>query len=195
MPRDDDDDDRDEVHDEYDPDDVNEPPFPGMVLIAIILWCLTAFIQFSNWVLWLLIAGGIGDGNCCGMLIGLAFASIGYNTMIGRVADTRGIAIGAILYSACLLGFAVLLTFIGVKGMNQAPPGGGLVCGRIVPAGMNARHAVVLSVELFGIGVALMMSGVLALMGRTQYLEWRAYHFPKKGRRRRTEDYEDDDRP
>ena len=104
---------------------------------------------------------GFATGLLCGMVIRgaicAAFVYVGVQTVRGAAKDTLGNAIGSILF-----------------GLFQV--GGGLV--------VLAAKNVVGAVMGLGAGVVLFAAGIFALVGRSEYKEWRRLRRRRRKRRR-----------
>jgi hypothetical protein len=190
--RDDDDDDDEDLRDE----DESPPRFPGIVMAAGVIWIgggsLALISAMGN--LALLGAnqganqqaggapGAIGGG-CCSGLVGIAFLVCGFQTVTGKSSDTLGNGIGSLVLGLLALLIAAGTVFGGFVLLgNQNAPGQALAAGIIVAAG------------LFGLcGAALILAGILALVGRSAYREWRLAYAPRPRRRRRRRPRDDDD--
>lgn len=162
-----------------DPDDIPaddrfpaDVPFPAAVLVAGVLWLLFGGLTFLGGLLnmALVAAGenpGGAPGGCCGLLFGIAFVSAGWNSVKGTAKDTRGNAVGSLAVGAIYLGLTVVLAVVGLGALPGNGPGG---------AGLPPEEELVmlltaLAVAMFGL--ILLTAGVLALVGRRQYLDWR----------------------
>lgn len=187
--------DNDDNDDDYDHDDARDgdPPFPGVVRAAGVIWIvLSAFLLFSSclsyFVFPVLLRVGNGDdrpdkfapsgGEVCGFWLGIgiavAFLVFGIQTVRGAARDT--IAGG-------ILSLVVGLLYVVAGGMvlllNEQLGQGVIVVG-------------LLTVTL---GLVCLLPGVLGLVGRTRYREWRLENDPRRRRRREWEDEDDRDRP
>lgn len=184
-------------NDDYDDDDepAERPRIPGIVMAAGVIWIGVGMLGIVNTALSLMMvganaAGGGGGGAnagspCCGIFIAIAFLMVGYQTVTGKAKDTLGNSIGSIILGSIqiLLAIGIALLGAGVFGnanINRMAPEVLLVTGIIVGV----------------MGLTLVTAGILALMGRRAYREWRRAAHPEKRRRRperRRDDDEDDD--
>lgn len=180
--------DRDDRYDDRD----DAPPYPGTVRVAGAIWILFGCFGLLNAALAVVLAANPGPagpgggpnpgGSCCPGLIAVAFLVCGYQTVRGTAADTRGNSVGSIVLAGLQLAVGVGLALLGLGAFG--PGAGG--------AGLGPQEAVIVGAVVCGLGMGLLTAGVLGLVGRKQYLAWRAYHYPKRKRRRTDE--EDDDR-
>ena len=204
--------------DDSDADSASEfdaPRFPGTVLTAGIIWIGFGGLGLLNWVFTIAMAaqqpvgvgGGAGGnagspaGSCCGFAVAMAFLLVGIQTVRGTAKDTRGNAIGSIFFALLQLAIGFIFVGVGAAAMNQpaAPPGPGAppAQGFLAGAGFEPGVAILVGVIVCVMGMTMMMAGVLALVGRKRYLEWREYYHPtprkRKWRRRDDRDEEDDE--
>lgn len=193
--------------DEYDDrdddrDDDGPAPFPLGVRLAGVVWIGFGVLSLINLAVSFAVAGGNrGPGatpgsGACGALIGVVFLACGYQTVTGTAKDTRGNGIGSIVFGLLQLLVGGAIAVLGVGGAN-ANPGNPANGGPPLAGVMLITGAVVAAM-----GVAMITAGVLALVGRRAYLDWRRENAPDEQRRRRRRprrpDYEDDeyeDRP
>ena len=106
--------------------------------------------------------GNAGGGNpmpCWGGLVGVVFVICGHHTVTGKARDTLGNGTGSILLGILQLTVATLIAS-GVFNPGQ----GGNAQGRPVGGAV-----VVIAV----VGAILFVAGVLALIGRSAFREWR----------------------
>jgi hypothetical protein len=189
--------DDDDYEDEDDLDDrraSGRPSFPGIVRAAGIIWIGVGGLELLNAVANAVMAGmnqnqnpGSVGGVCCAGGIGIAFLVCGIQTVTGKATDTLGNAIGSLALGLLLLGLGVLVGF------------GGAILGANPNANANANGLpavvfVILGVITSVLGLTLILAGVLALMGRARYKEWRQANFPSsRSRRRRPRDDDEDE--
>jgi hypothetical protein len=108
----------------------------------------------------------VAAGHWCGILFvvltGLAFTVCGYQTVTGQSSDTCGNGVGSIV-----IGLLVLLTVALAVGVG-------------VQRGNNVQVAsVIVGAAVLGLfGAAFVLAEVLALAGRTAYLEWKEDNAP-----------------
>jgi hypothetical protein len=189
--------DEDDYDDEDDLEDdrraSGRPSFPGIVRAAGIIWIGVGAIGLINTIATLALAGANqgpgGPSNvCCGAGIAIAFLLVGFQTVKGTAKDTLGNAIGSIALGLLQLGLAAVIGLGGaILGANAgANPGANA-------NGLPAAVLVVTAVIVGLMGATLILAGILALMGRARYREWRQAHFPSSRSRRRRRDYDDDD--
>jgi hypothetical protein len=153
------------------PEDYDDDPgFPATVMAAGVFWIVLGAVL----VLALLVAlagafflaqgrqekgevvfGGICTGLFIG-LIGAAFIFVGVQTILGTARDTVGNGIGSIIFG--VLNGGAGLGYVLTREYFQ-------------------------SVVSFLCGVGLLAAGVLALVGRNQYKEWRRSRRPRRRRR------------
>jgi hypothetical protein len=152
------------------------PPFPTVVMVAGVIWIIVGAVALVNVVLTLALAGanaaaqpgqpgGQTGGVCCGLLVGIAFLVCGIQTVKGTAKDTLGNGIGSILIGGFYLVVGLGLGLLGALGgagagqnPNLAPLAGVLLIAMVIAG---------------GIGAALVLAGILALVGRGAYREWR----------------------
>jgi hypothetical protein len=178
------------LDDREDADDWGEtrPTFPGTVLAAGVVWIAVGGLGVLNTLVTLGMAGanppgggpqaaGQSAGVCCGGLVAIAFLVCGYQTVTGKAKDTRGNAVGSILLGSLQLLIAAAIGFGGLA------PGGNRG-----PNALPQEVLLVVAAVVAFVGMSLITAGVLALAGRTQYLEWRRANAPSSGRRRQEAD-------
>ena len=160
-----DDDERDA--DEYAEDSRDEaglaPSFPAGLKVACYLWIGFGILILVGGLIGLVQNGGqIGAGGqaanqapaggVCGMvlvgLFGAAFIAAGSQTLKGTAKDTMGNGIGSLVFALLEIGLGVLALNFGVN---------------------------FFAIIYLACGAGLMGAGIIALMNRTDYLEWRAY--------------------
>lgn len=182
--------DNDVDHDELD----ERPQFPGIVMTAGVIWIGVGVLGIVNVVLSLAMAGanaaaggGGGGANvgspCCGMFIAIAFLMVGYQTVTGKAKDTLGNSIGSMV-----LGFIQIFAAIGIALLGAG------VFGNQNINGMPPEVLLVTGIMVGVIGLTLVTAGILSLMGRRAYREWRQVAHPKKRSRRTERRREDDER-
>jgi hypothetical protein len=189
---------------DYSGGDDNRPtevPFPGKVLVAGILWIMFGGLALVSVVVTIVLSAaaaagapprpGEHCGNCCSVLFGIAFLWVGFTTVKGTAKDTLGNAIGSLVFGLIYLGLGLLAGLGGAVGL--AGPGGP---GGPPAAAVAMMSTIMLVVAVMAglIGSGLVGAGVLAIMGREQYREWREVHAPKKRSRRAEFDDDYDDR-
>lgn len=105
-------------------------------------------------------AAGYRAGQVCGGifagLIGGAFVFVGIQSIRGTARDTLGNSIGSIVFGMLYLGLSVLGLALGTR------------------AG-NAGAGMILAFIMFIIAAGLMGAGILGLVGRKEYKEWRRF--------------------
>jgi hypothetical protein len=189
--RDDDDEYEDEVEEEFEDD--SEPKFPGSVMAAGVMWIGIGGLAFLAMIADIVMAGmragqqpngggGAGSG-CCAGLMGIAFLVFGIPAVSGKASEVLVIIGGIIAALLGLLyaGLGVMLlagaAFMNRGGKNIIPPELFLIMGVIAGA----------------FGGLMILSSVLAFMGRSRYRDWKEYHAPRRYRRRRRERRDEDD--
>ncbi|HEX3149089.1 MAG TPA: hypothetical protein VHR66_13495 [Gemmataceae bacterium] len=186
---------RRDYDDDYDDDDRpsrSSAKFPPGVKAAGIIWISFGALGLINIVLQLAMAagnavagGGPGGspytGVGCGVIIALVFLMVGIQTVKGTAKGVLGNGIGSII-------FGVL--YLSCGGLLLAGSG-------FVPAGADSTLLLAVGGIALLMGLALLLAGVLALMGKSAYEEWRvAAGLARKPRRRTQEERDyDDDRP
>lgn len=188
--------------DDYEDDDYEEPPppaFPVVVRLAGIIWIGIGALGVVSAVLNFAGAGaanranpngqnpaagaqaaGQSIGGCCTALIAVAFVAVGYNTVTGKAKDTLGNAIGSLLLAA-------LVACVGVAVVGFATAAANNPAGKRAPPDAGAE-LVIAGIIFGGVCLLYVVPGVLALVGRRDYLAWRKYHAPVKRRRRDDDD-------
>ena len=139
------------------------PPFPGAVRAAGILWLGFGLVGFTTALLGMVVQAGQAaqaraaggnpppaGGGCCGLVIPLAFAWVGWQTINGTAKGTRANAAG----SLGLAGVYLLLAGVGVAA------GAGLLF-----AGDDGRPGVDPVLAFVLAGFALLVAGVLLAAG------------------------------
>jgi hypothetical protein len=162
-----------------------EPTIPGSVRAAGIIWIVFGALILLSGGLQLLAQlalaptearGAFFSGAVCGALfvgfVGGVFIHVGVQSLSGTARDTLGNGIGSIIFAALIGGITlvVLVAAASVRSVRgEATPGWAVV----IPLVINSLAA-------FG----LLAAGVLALVGRQGYREYRRYHYPATWRRR-----------
>lgn len=146
--------------------------FPTVVTIAAIIWLVAGAVALFIAGVNLLLAFGISAGGESGetarglgeavcpsalsLFVGAVFLQVGWQTIKGTAKDTLGNGIGSIIFS-------LFYWTCGVTTLGMATKGGGLaVLIGFVIVGLS-----------FLVGIALLVGGVLALVGRPNYKAWR----------------------
>jgi hypothetical protein len=124
------------------------------VLWAGILWILYGILQLGSIILSLALAPDSVPQLACSVLFGIAFAYCGYQTVTGAAKDTLGNALGSLFFGLLAAGLAVVVL------IAPNPQGGAL-------EKMIGLLAIGLSTSI------LIAAGILALVGRSDYLAWR----------------------
>lgn len=188
--------DRSDEHGEPVPREPGRSGIPGGVKAAGIIWIGAGSLALFNVAVALGLQGADNNGNdpgtgtsCCPGLVGIAFLVCGYQTVTGQSADTRGNAIGSILFGLLQVIVAVVMAIAGV---GARAVGG--------PRPMPPEVMLVVSLVVGVMGATLITAGVLALAGRQKYLEWRGANGPSKApnnrsRRDRARDDDEYERP
>jgi hypothetical protein len=153
----------------WEPDDVDydsgpEPPYPPTVTTAGVIWivygCLMLLYSAASLILTFAYqavnakgqASGAeyAAGGLCGLtviaLFAAAFLFVGVQSVRGTANDTLGNGIGSILFAGLYFGGAAVM----------------IALGQVIPV----------AAPLLG-GVLLLAAGVLALVGRGPYRQWR----------------------
>ncbi|HKB03061.1 MAG TPA: hypothetical protein VKD90_12625 [Gemmataceae bacterium] len=168
--------------------------FPSGVKAAAIIWIAFGTLGLVGQAISfaLTAAGGAaqagpqapGSNVCgigCGVLFALVFLMVGIQTVKGTAKSTLGNGIGSLVFGVLYLAAAVVTAVTGASGR--------------LPAGMDTVMFVMSG--FFGLlAMALLVAGTLALMGKSQYEEWRAAQglARPKSRTQEERDY-DEDRP
>lgn len=169
-------------------------PFPGGAKAAGIIWIGFGSLGILSNIVSIAVTAGqaaAGGGQQyggvgCGILIAIAFLIVGIQTVKGTAPSMMGNGIGSLIFGALyLICGAILLAGGGVL----AARGGG---GAGAPAGGLIMILAAIPIVL---GLALLLAGVLALMNKTAYEDWRAAQGLGKKRRRTAEERDYDDRP
>ena len=120
---------------------------PGSVKTAAILWIVFGGLGLLGQLM-SLASGGFGTRGILGLVISVAFVVAGIQTISGKAKDTLGNGIGSIV----LGGLALLLIMLAA-------------------AAVGLHWTVLLGMLNSG---GLVLAGILALVGRAAYREWRA---------------------
>ena len=148
-------------------------PFPNIVMFAGLIWMGVGALGMVSSFL----SMGMNPNNqaaspggaCCPALFAFAFLYCGYQTVTGTAKDTRGNAGGSILFGMLQV---LVAGFIGFGGFGAGNP-------------QQPAEVVVVAGVVGLMGGSLILAGILALAGRTDYLEWREQQHPttrKSGR-------------
>jgi hypothetical protein len=183
------------VRDDYDDDDRpsrSTNKFPPGVKAAGIIWIAFGALGLIQAVLSLISAGAQAAGGggpagspyCgvgCGVLFALVFLMVGVQTVKGTAKSTLGNGIGSIIFGVLYLGLAAMV-FVGSG---------------FLPVGVDATMVIVMGAVVAVQGLALLLAGTLALMGKSAYEDWRvAQGLVRKPKRKTQEERDyDDDRP
>jgi hypothetical protein len=133
--------------------DATPPAFPVTVRLAGIIWIgIGSLIIISSFIrIVLQIMNGEKGVSAIGIgpaLIAAAFLYVGILTVTGKSPGILGNAIGAIVIALAQYGIAVLFIF---------------------------GEAIASAVVLFFVATTLLFSGVLAILGKSAYADWRRY--------------------
>jgi len=105
-------------------------------------------------------AGGNSPGGPCSVavvfLVGVVFLHVGWQTVQGKARDTLGNGVGSLIFA--LFNLAVIGLLV-VGGFAAGGPQGMIVG---IVGGISSV-----------IGIALVVAGILALVGRAEYRAWR----------------------
>jgi hypothetical protein len=163
----------DYIDDEFEDEDEPEFEFPTVVRVAGIIWMVFGgLILFNGLLVLMLIFALDPDGErapaavgamCGGLIFGPAFLFVGVQSARGTAKDTLGNGIGSLVF-----------------GLLAAGGGMALLLASPLAAVIN-----------FFCALGLLAAGVLALVGRTDYLDW--HREQKRARRRRRRRWEDED--
>lgn len=149
--------------------------FPMIVKIAGGIWIAFGGLILLNAIIALVMkfggtpaAGGDGvpGANICGsvlpILFGAVFIMVGFQTIQGKARDTLGNGIGSII-------FGMLCGGVGAMAML----GGAILSGEGgAKAELGPLAMIVGAINTIS-GAGLLIAGVLALVGRSGYKEWR----------------------
>jgi hypothetical protein len=197
MPLDEYDDDRDRDED-YGAHEA--PRFPMSVRVAGIIWIGFGALGIINVLVGLaMMAAQQGQGGagapsspCCGAFIAFAFLYCGYQTVTGKASDTLSNAIGSLVIGSLQLLIGGILLFGGAFLAQNPNFGGG-------PNGLPPEALIILAILIGLMGTGLITAGIMALVGRRQYREWREARDEaerparRRPRRRREESDEDNE--
>lgn len=141
---------------------VVEPVVPKTVQVAGVIWIVFGSLILLNWTLSLVLlialaaAGPSSGGSCFGILIGAAFLSVGIQSIRGTAKGMGGNAIGSLFFGLLNAGGGIVLLFLGLR-WGQASM---IITGIIAAICLTA-------------GIGLIAAGILALVGRKEYREYR----------------------
>jgi hypothetical protein len=156
-----------------------EPDFPATVTVAGIIWIVIGGLSILQLLLMLVLPAAMpqakarpadqgqenvqrvakGVGLCCGSLIGGAFIFVGAQSVRGTANDTLGNGIGSIVLGILQLAYSAIAALVRVSFLD-------LAIGCIL-------------------GIGLLVAGVIALLGRSDYKAWRESQMPRRRRKRR----------
>jgi hypothetical protein len=149
---------------------VDEPLYPSTVKAAGIIWIVFGCIILVNVALSFLLAASFTAAgeqalasaqSCLGfvqVVFAVAFLYVGVQSVRGTAPGTLGNGIGSLIFGVLNIGPGLLATLAGLRNPVLLIPGViGLLC-----------------------GVALLVAGVLALVGTADYKAWREVHKPRK---------------
>ncbi|MCI0742902.1 MAG: hypothetical protein L0Y72_28060 [Gemmataceae bacterium] len=169
---------RDDFDDEPEDEFCREPAYPSQVRTAGIVWIVFGGLILLNLaVLLVLLAAvpgqrdkgaAVAGGVCASVFLGLcggAFIFVGVQNVNGTAADTLGNGIGSIIFGILNWGSAIAHAVAGLYLQTV--------------------------VNFIG-GGGLLAAGILALVARGDYLDWRR---AQKIRRLSDDRYDDNDRP
>src|SRR5947209_9773461 len=202
MPIDDEDDDRPRRRPRRDDDDDDAPPprssgsgsaMPAGAKIAGIIWIAYGSLGILSNIVSLIMTvaqGGPLGANLCGTVVGLliagAFLFVGFQTVKGTAKSTLGNGIGSLILGALQLACGgLMLAGGGIIAAGGAGAGAGGPGGAGVPAGLGTI-AMIMGGLVVLFGITLITAGILALMNKTAYEDWRAGPGLGGKRRRRT---------
>lgn len=173
---------------------------PGSTKAAGIIWVIMGSLVLLNVLVSTAVnvSSGVPIGQLlCGLalptLIGAVFLNVGIQTLNGSAKGTLANGIGSIIFAALIGGLGGLLlvgsAFLGgVAAQGGGPPGAAV--------GLLATIALVAAVLYLLTGAMLLVAGILAIKGKTDYLRWRLYLKQQGGGSRdHRQDDEEDDRP
>jgi hypothetical protein len=183
-------DDREEDEDE----DVFEgeavPEFPGIVAAAAVIWLGVGILAFLNVCANFVLAGMRGGqqpggdnacgGYCCMGGLAIAFLAVGNHTFKGKAADTLGNGIGSLVLGLLSLGLGIPAIILGLRG--------------VAPANQQFKTEffVIMGTILGAFGLLLILAGVFALVGRSDYREWKQFKREQARNRQRGRRWDDD---
>jgi hypothetical protein len=152
---------------------VGRAVYPKGVRVAAIIWMVNGILILLNAVVsFALNAGGGNNKGSCGVifggLIGIAFVAVGSQTLKGTAKDTLGNAVGSLLF-----GFLVM-TCGGIVMTSGIAVATGAAEGSVIeqPKAPGIMAIVVGATNLLT-GSALLVAGILAIVGRAPYKAWR----------------------
>jgi hypothetical protein len=177
----------------------SRPAFPGGAKAAGIVWIAFGSLGILSNIVSIAVTAGqaaAGGGQQyggvgCGILIAIAFLIVGIQTVKGTAPSMMGNGIGSLIFGALyLICGAILLAGGGMLAAGGPGKGGG------APAGAGSLIMIIAAIPIV-LGLALLLAGVLALMNKTAYEDWRAAQGLGKGKKRRRtpEERDYDDRP
>lgn len=185
---------RDDLDDDDDRDRREPPRVPGLVRAAGILWITYGSLGLLSTIAGFVMqagqaagqaAGGNQPGNnpaspCCSIVITIAFLYVGIQSVQGTAKDTLGNAIGSLILGMLQFSAGVFFVLVGLE---------------VVQVAMFVREAALaVGGFLLLMSSALLLAGIMALMGRSAYREYREIAHPRKKRRRPRPDEDDEDR-
>jgi hypothetical protein len=210
RPRDEDDDDRPRRRSRRDDDDDERPArrsrggaaFPTGAKVAGIIWIAFGALGIISNIVSIAVNAGQGGaqnyaGIGCGFIIPIAFLMVGIQTVKGSAPSLLANGIGSLIFGALyLLCGVLLLAGGGILAAGGAGGGGGAGGAGAVPAGAGGMIMLLAAIPIV-LGLSLLVAGIMALMNKSAYEDWRAAQgLGSKKRRRRTEEETDyDDRP
>jgi hypothetical protein len=151
------------------------PVFPTTVYAAGMIWIIIGSLILVNAVINMVMNAGLAAGGMnqatpgvvavvIGFLFGVVFIHVGRQSTSGTARDTLGNAIGSLiigLLNAAVGGFNILAAFAGGSV--------GILLGIVGTMSLLA-------------GAGLIVAGILAIVGRADYKEWRRTQKKKKSR-------------
>jgi len=154
-----------------DEDDIRKPAeIPGAVIGAGVIWIVFGSLSVLGAIIELVLfavraageeGGGISSrtsGVSCGALVGAAFIHVGIQTIRGTAKDVVGNAVGSFVFGMLYLIGAILCLFLSLDIAKFV----GIIC--------------------FFLALALFSAGIMALVSRSEYLDYRS---SRRRRRRR----------
>ena len=173
--------------------------FPTGAKIAGIIWIAYGSLGLLSNLVSLALTAGQGMGpNICGTVVGIliaaAFLFVGVQTVKGTAPGTLGNGIGSLIIGVLQLTCGGLILAGG--GILAAGGGGGAGGAPPPGAGDLGTVAMVMGVIVILLGLSLVTAGVLALMNKSAYENWRAAQGLTRPKRRTQEERDyGDDRP
>ncbi|WP_020474339.1 hypothetical protein [Zavarzinella formosa] len=152
---------------DYDDEPIVSPTFPKLVKTAGYIWIVFgSLILLSALVSFAIETATKADdpknnpvGGVCSLIIsvlfGAVFFHVGKQSISGEAKDTLGNSIGSIIFSLIYSGIGVMSVVAGLA------MGGG------------AAGPIILGLVMAVCSLGLLVAGVMALMGRTQYKAWK----------------------